>query len=549
MHLFRFRSIFVRLFVSVMLALVLFTIAMIVLTKVLQDNNNGIRSEILAGQVVEQINPFLNELNDAPNRLQARYTLAVIKKSLDIFDESLDAKMGLYNIDGKLLIQTEGSDLAKKLPQPPSWFAQTFPSLAGVPPTISARILSPTGYILFLEPRQSPKYNAFTAMFNLFTGTLLLFIIMAVALWWIAHSITWRINHMSKRMLELGEGDFSVRVPVKGVDEISTLANGFNKSAEKIEQLINANNLLLAHASHEFRTPITRIRLQVEMMDMIANGLPENMQAMFLKRANAINKDLTGLNDLIESILLVSRLDAGHAIQQVENIDIYELVSQESQHYAEATFIGEPLKMQGQAKLLIHVIRNLLNNSMIHGTPPINVYLYGASDKESANDIPTRLLNPQQNIVPVSDNPHALDSYLFIEENQPQAEQKYSKLNSKQIVNCTKTPKNRSKFSQIRNKLPSRQKAKTPQTKQTPYPYLALAVIDQGTGIEEEKRADIFSPFVRLNQEKKGSGLGLSLVAQIVEAHQGTIVTDVWEGHTRFLVVLPREQENADNKP
>ncbi|MBS9779060.1 MAG: HAMP domain-containing histidine kinase [Moraxellaceae bacterium] len=548
MHLFRFRSIFVRLFVSVMLALVLFTIAMIVLTKVLQDNNNSIRSEILAGQVVEQINPFLNELNDAPNRLQARYTLAVIKKSLDIFDESLDAKMGLYNIDGKLLIQTEGSDLAKKLPQPPSWFAQTFPTLAGVPPTTSARILSPTGYILFLEPRQLPKKNALTAMFNLFTGTLLLFIIMAIALWWISHSITWRINHMSKRMLELGEGDFSVRVPVKGVDEISTLANGFNKSAEKIEQLINANNLLLAHASHEFRTPITRIRLQVEMMDMIANNLPENMQAMFLKRANAINKDLTGLNDLIESILLVSRLDAGHAIQQVETIDIYELVSQEAQHYAEATFIGEPLKMQGQAKLLIHVIRNLLNNSMIHGTPPINVYLYGANDKETASDIPTRLLNPQQNIVPVqSDNPHALDNYLFIEENQETTEKKYGKLNNKQIVNCTKTPKNPSKFLQIRNKLPSRQKAKTSQTQETGYPYLALAVIDQGTGIEEEKRADIFSPFVRLNQEKKGSGLGLSLVAQIVEAHQGTIVTDVWEGHTRFLVVLPREQETAED--
>ncbi len=548
MHLFRFRSIFVRLFVSVMLALVLFTIAIVVLTKVLQYSNDGIRSEILAGQVVEQINPFLNELNDSPNRLQSRYTLAVIKKSLDTFDESLDAKMGLYSDDGKLLIQTEGSDLAKKLPQPPSWFAETFPTLAGVPPTTSARILCPTDHVLFLEPRQSPTYNAFTAMFNLFTGTLLLLIIMTVALWRISHSITWRINHMSKQMIQFGEGDFSVRVPVKGVDEISTLARGFNKSAEKIEQLINANNLLLAHASHEFRTPITRIRLQVEMMDMIANGLSENMQAMFLKRANAINKDLTGLNDLIESILLVSRLDAGHAIQQVENIDIYELVSQETQHYAQANFIGEPLHMQGQAKLLIHVIRNLLNNSMIHGTPPIEVYLYGANNKESAKDIPTRLLNPQQNIVPVqSDNPHALDSYLFIEENQETTEQKYGKLNNKQIVNCTKPTKNPSKFSQIRNKLPSRQKTKITQ-EETGYPYLALAVIDQGTGIEEEKRADIFSPFVRLNQEKKGSGLGLSLVAQIVEAHQGTIITDVWEEHTRFLVVLPREQEKENNK-
>ena len=62
-----------------------------------------------------------------------------------------------------------------------------------------------------------------------------------------------------------------------------------------------------------------------------------------------------------------------------------------------------------------------------------------------------------------------------------------------------------------------------------------LAFIDQGLGIPKDKRKDIFSPFVRLKQEKKGSGLGLSLVSQIVEAHHGTIITDTWLGHTRFF--------------
>gem|GEM_PF-6499313 len=69
--------------------------------------------------------------------------------------------------------------------------------------------------------------------------------------------------------------------------------------------------------------------------------------------------------------------------------------------------------------------------------------------------------------------------------------------------------------------------------------YIALAVIDQGTGIPEDKREEIFSPFVRLQQKNKGSGLGLSLVSQIVAAHQGRITTDTLYGRTRFLVVLP----------
>ena len=69
--------------------------------------------------------------------------------------------------------------------------------------------------------------------------------------------------------------------------------------------------------------------------------------------------------------------------------------------------------------------------------------------------------------------------------------------------------------------------------------YVVLAVIDEGDGIPENKREEVFSTFVRLQQKNKGSGLGLSLVSQIVTAHQGRITTDTINGHTRFLVVLP----------
>jgi len=69
--------------------------------------------------------------------------------------------------------------------------------------------------------------------------------------------------------------------------------------------------------------------------------------------------------------------------------------------------------------------------------------------------------------------------------------------------------------------------------------YAVLSVIDEGTGIPEDKREEVFSPFVRLQQKNKGSGLGLSLVSQIVTAHQGRILTDTLNGHTRFLVIIP----------
>ena len=696
-----FRSVFAKLFASVMLALILFAVAMVLLTQLVHDKDAGIRSEILATQILGQIDPFLHELNIAvsnDNRLQARFMLAVVKKSFDIFDESLQAKMGLYDSDGHLLMQSDNSDLPLELPAPPSLLARVFPSFAETSPTKQAQVYSSTGYTLLYESRLPPKKPVLSAALNLFTGTLLLLIIMAGVLWWIARTITWRINQMSQQMAELGDGDFSVRVNARGNDEIASLARGFNQAAQKIEHLINANNLLLAHASHELRTPITRIRLQIEMMDMLAGALPSDTKEKFDKRAQAINRDLSGLNDLVESILLVSRLDAGHALQQVEQLDLYDLVNQERQHYSEATLIGEHIVIDGQSSMLTHLIRNLLTNAMLHGKPPVTVLLYGVQTLNEANDIPDFLLQTILCSSFVDYNSSDFDSYEEITQNVNQLENvenaitnddsidvndkkskstpveatevallpapaiykngeniiadteiddnvdsdddnsvSTDKLQSSEVVdlpsniaidissaintdlksadeaeaivepslisnyqrltsdltdkikkviwravpenqeisllsiednainkNAENTGKNNSvekddtkdnsKGNNKENTKDNGETANTPRKeglfskhlkKAKPEPtrplpkYAVMAVIDEGEGIPENKREEVFSPFVRLQQKNKGSGLGLSLVAQIVTAHQGRILTDTINGHTRFLVVLP----------
>jgi len=693
-----FRSVFAKLFASVMLALTLFAVAMVLLTQLVHDKDAGIRSEILATQILGQIDPFLHELNisiSKDNRLQSRFMLAVVKKSFDIFDESLQAKMGLYDSEGRLLMQTDNSDLPLELPPTPSLFSRVFPSLADTSPTKQAQVYSSTGYTLLYESRLTPKKPVLSAALNLFTGTLLLLLIMAGVLWLIARTMTWRIDQLSQQMTQLGDGDFTVRVNARGNDEIAALARGFNQAAQKIEHLIDANNLLLAHASHELRTPITRIRLQIEMMDMLAGALPTDTKAKFDKRAQAINRDLSGLNDLVESILLVSRLDAGHALQQVENLDLYDLVNQERQHYPEATLIGEHIVIDGQSSMLTHLIRNLLTNAMLHGKPPVTVLLYGVQSMEEAGTVPDYLLqtvlcssfvdynsldfddyeenadakviehhtakheatssvdkNKSETTDSIADLPTptiykngediaarhesnesndevSIDNGLSDEslidsasKRQPTTSESslladyYSftseltdrikkviwkavpdstdlandadnanNANATEVASTnsisnvesenTSTPvdnsaqksdksitdtatknngsnnmKDDAKSNSSNNEnsgavvrkeglfAKHMKKAKTEPERPLPK-YAVLAVIDEGTGIPEGKREEVFSPFVRLQQKNKGSGLGLSLVSQIVTAHQGRIITDTLNGHTRFLVTIP----------
>jgi signal transduction histidine kinase len=67
---------------------------------------------------------------------------------------------------------------------------------------------------------------------------------------------------------------------------------------------------------------------------------------------------------------------------------------------------------------------------------------------------------------------------------------------------------------------------------------LVVEVLDQGPGIPENKRKEIFTPFYTTKQ--KGTGLGLALVRKTVEAHRGRIrVEDGEGGGARFVIELP----------
>ena len=72
---------------------------------------------------------------------------------------------------------------------------------------------------------------------------------------------------------------------------------------------------------------------------------------------------------------------------------------------------------------------------------------------------------------------------------------------------------------------------------------LQIEVIDDGPGLPESIRGDIFDPFV--SGRENGTGLGLALVSKIISEHDGWISVDSTPGHTVFRISLPRAPENT----
>ena len=210
---------------------------------------------------------------------------------------------------------------------------------------------------------------------------------MALAMYPIIRRLTRRLESLQRSVEQWGAGDLSVRVPIHGQDEAGLLAQRFNTAAECIETLVASHKTLLqsqksllANASHELRSPLTRIRMGLELMGSTPSPTFKN----------EINRNIAELDQLVEEILLASRLDAKEAdLGTVEEVDLIGLVAEECARLDAAFAVGDNLDgnvdeegaedqvfaVQGVAKLLRRAIRNLLENARRYTTGDVHVSL------------------------------------------------------------------------------------------------------------------------------------------------------------------------------
>jgi len=190
-------------------------------------------------------------------------------------------------------------------------------------------------------------------------------LIIALCAYPVVRGLTRRLERLQTGVETLGTGNLTTRVEVQGKDEIAQLARSFNDAAEQIEGLFETHRQLLANASHELRTPLARIRLGIELLKM------EPTQT----RQKDLEHDITELDQMIDEILLMSRLDAVHNLDSNEKIDLLALLAEECARYDACELHGTPSFVQGDPRLLRRLIRNLLDNASHHGKPPIEVEL------------------------------------------------------------------------------------------------------------------------------------------------------------------------------
>jgi signal transduction histidine kinase len=236
--------------------------------------------------------------------------------------------------------------------------------LDGRPPVFALKL--PDGRWLLGQRNHPPRH----APRGLITALVLIALSVGIGAYPIVRRLTRRLERLQSSVEALGAGRLSTRVAVEGNDEVAHLAESFNLSAARIEALMAAQKSLLANASHELRSPLARIRMAIELMQHTAQPAMRD----------ELTRNIAELDQLIDEILLASRLDASlDTPLQSETIDFVALVAEECAR-VDAELAATPATLQGDARLLRRMVRNLLENARRYGNQsPINVTLDQAS--------------------------------------------------------------------------------------------------------------------------------------------------------------------------
>ncbi len=244
----------------------------------------------------------------------------------------------------------------------------------------------------------------------------------------LATDITRSLYSLQDGANQLATGDFSTKVHVDEVDELSDVANAFNMMTDELErsfarqrQLEKARRDLTVAVSHDLRTPLASIRAMVEA---IADGVvtdPATVQRYYA----TINTQITSLSSLINDLFELSKLEAEPVQLRKEAVNLNDLLSdvlESMQAKAKEISLQGDFKadiplVQAELQKIQRVLYNLVQNAIQH-TPAGGSITLAIHNKDQGVQID--IIDTGEGIA-AEDIPHIFDQFFRGEKSRSRA--------------------------------------------------------------------------------------------------------------------------------
>jgi heavy metal sensor kinase len=187
--------------------------------------------------------------------------------------------------------------------------------------------------------------------------------------YWLMRRSLRPVDEITKRAEGITSTNLSERLPViRTGDELERLSISLNRMIERLDDAFQHINRFSADASHELRTPLTILQLELE-------GIAQNHrgEASLREQIGSALEETHRMSRIVESLLAISRLDAGEAKMDKTRLDLGELVAStademrllaEEKSIGLRTHVATGIQVEGDRTRLQQVIVNLIDNAI-----------------------------------------------------------------------------------------------------------------------------------------------------------------------------------------
>jgi two-component system osmolarity sensor histidine kinase EnvZ len=237
--------------------------------------------------------------------------------------------------------------LASRLDQP-FWYDTT-----RYPAYVDIRVQEPGGVLRVIAPRE--RAVATQAHIFVLWLTIATVLLLGVAVLFIRNQVR-AIERLADAAEAFGRGESVPRFKPHGAREVRAAASAFLDMRGRIQRHIDQRTALLASVSHDLRTPLTRLRLELAL-------------APPFKRAEAMKGDLDEMEHMIDEYLAFARGEAGEAMQSISVPEMLRRAAEDARRAGAEVTVETPDELDAMLRPLAfrRALNNLAGNAAVHG--------------------------------------------------------------------------------------------------------------------------------------------------------------------------------------
>lgn len=209
------------------------------------------------------------------------------------------------------------------------------------------------GLLQFTTPRKRLQSKSFFLFITWVAGTSALFLFIAAVF---MHNQVKPLRRLAIAADRFGKGRSFPHFKAEGSTEIRKVAQAFLNMKERLQRQLTQKTEMLAGVSHDLRTPLTRMRLQLAMMPLSSE-------------TEGLQKDVEEMSSMLEGYLMFAR---GEGLEETCDTDMNELIldaiegriqPERKVHYTPEALPMLSIKPQAMKRCLM----NLINNAVRYG--------------------------------------------------------------------------------------------------------------------------------------------------------------------------------------